>query len=81
MGNQQGSLLLVEPRLRRPGDFLAYVASEFSQCHGSIAVGVGLSPESFQEVIGEEAMAVLVVFQLLLQLLAVDQCECMFSTE
>ncbi len=58
-GKQQGALLLVELILRRPGDFLAHVAGEFSECDGSIAVSIGLPSESFQEIVGEEAMAVL----------------------
>jgi len=62
-GKQQGSSFLVELRLRRPGDFWAHLAGEFSERDGSIAVGISLSSESFQEVVGEEAMAVLVVFQ------------------
>jgi len=38
---------------------LAQVAGEFSECNRSIAVGIGLASEFFQEVVGEEAVAML----------------------
>jgi hypothetical protein len=66
-------LLLIELSLRRPGDFLAHVAGEFAQRDIVVPIRIGLSPQSPQQIVGEQAVAMPAVFQPLLQLLAADQ--------
>ena len=64
---------MIELSLCRPGDFLAYVAGEFAQRDIVGPIRIGLSPQSPQQIVGEQAVAMPAVFQLLLQLLAADQ--------
>jgi hypothetical protein len=52
---------------------LAHVAGEFAQRDIVVPIRIGLSPQSPQQIVGEQAVAMPAVFQPLLQLLAADQ--------
>ena len=70
---------MVELRLSRPGDFWAHIAGEFAPRDIVVPIRIGLSPQSPQQIVGEQAVAMPAVFQPLLQLLAADQPDLVLS--
>src|SRR5512140_2503101 len=61
--NSERTLLLVHVGLGSPAHFLAEIGHRFTECHVAIPVGISLTAQGPQQVVGEQAMPMLVVFQ------------------
>ena len=57
------ALLLVHVGLGGPAHFLAEIGHRFAECHVAIPVGIGLAAQCPQQIVGEQPMPMLVVFQ------------------
>ena len=62
-----------------PRRLFAHVAGEFAQRDIVVPIRIGLSPQSPQQIVGEQTVAMPAVFQPLLQLLAADQSNLVLS--
>ena len=61
--NSERALLLVHVGLGGPAHFLAEIGHRFAECHVAIPVGIGLTAQCPQQIVGEQAMPMLVVLQ------------------
>ena len=63
--NRKRALLLIHVCLGGPAHFLAEIGHRFAECHVAIPIGIGLTAQCPQQIVGEQAMPMLVVLQTL----------------
>ena len=73
--NSERALLLVHVGLGGPAHFLAKIAYRFTECYVAIPVGIGLTAHGPQQIVGEQAMPMLVVLQSLSDAAGSDDME------
>lgn len=61
--NGKRTLFMVHMGLGCPEDFLAEIGDRFAERDVTILIGIGLTPESPQQIIGEQPMSMLIVLQ------------------
>ena len=61
--SNQEPLLLVHVGLRGPEHFLAEIGRRFAERHVTVPIGVSFTAQRPQQIVGEEPMSMLVVFQ------------------